>query len=69
MFTRHKKHQIIFLRRRFAGDRRKGCQLHLTENVFTVYSSSSVAKITRYRSYFHKKFKGAYAIQTDFSNL
>ena len=35
MAARHKKHQIIFVRRRFAQDPvdALGCQLHLTENV------------------------------------
>ena len=87
MFTRHKKHQIIFVRRRFARDKTQSTQGLTTPfdwKCLTRYSSSLV-KITicsaftiseaekktsveiltaRYRSYFHKKFKGAYASQT-----
>ena len=86
MFTRHKKHQIIFVRR-FARDKTQSTQGLPTPvdwKCLTRYSSSLV-KITicsaftiseaekkisveiltaRCRSYFHKKFKGAYASQT-----
>ena len=87
MFTRHKNHQIIFVRRKFAQDKAQSMQGLATPfdwKCLTRYSSSllkiticsaftiselekktSIEKLTAmYRSYFHKKFKGAYASQT-----
>ena len=63
---------------------RKGCQLRLTERVlqdilppsssnkclFSLRQKPSVEiLIARYRSYFHKKFTGAYTSQTDLLKL
>ena len=87
MFTRHKKHQIIFVRTRFARDKTQSTQRLTTpfDRKFLTRYSSSLVKITIfsaftinevgkqtsaeiltarwYKSFFHKKFKGAYASQ------
>ena len=61
---------------------RKGCEIHLTENVlqsifynylFSIYQKTSLKLLTaRCKPYFHnfhKMFTGAYASQTDLLNL
>ena len=82
MFTRHKKHQIIFEKGGFARDKTQSTQglstpfdwkclkIYSSYSICSAFTISAVEKTlveiltARYRSYFHKKIKRAYASQT-----
>ena len=80
MSTKHKKRQIIFVKRRIVRDkthRYKSCQLYLPENVLQdILPLLLNPQITflqlltpMCRSYVHKEIIAAYASQTDLLNL